>query len=96
VSDTAAKGGTLVHLVSYKPGAKAPRDHGVVGVSNPDFTTFTDKSGKPKPWHHGMPKRNGKLSPSTPMGICATASGSVYVLTIGPLTLIEYTKEQLK
>ncbi len=96
VSDTGARGGTLVHLVSYRPGAKAPRDHGVVGVRNPDFTTFTDRSGKPRPWHHGMPKRNGTLSPSTPMGVCALPNGSVYVLTIAPLTLIEYTKDQLK
>src|SRR5262245_59731289 len=96
VSDTGAKGGTLLHLVSYKPGAKAPRDHGVVGISNPDFTTFTDDKGKDKPWHGGMPKRNGTRSPNVPMGVCAMPDGSVYVLTIGPLTLIKYTKEQLK
>jgi hypothetical protein len=96
VTEHAVKNGPLLHLVSYKPGAKAPRDHGVVGVSNPNFTTFTDDKGKPKPWHHTMPKRNGTLSPWQPMGVCAMSDGSVYVLTIAPFTLIKYTKDQLK
>ena len=67
-----------------------------MGVSNPDFTKFTDDKGKPRPHHGAMPKRNGTLSPNVPMGVCATADGSAYVLTIAPLTLIKYTKEQLK
>src|SRR5262249_289123 len=32
----------LLHLVSYRPGDKAPQDHGPVGIRNPDYTEFTD------------------------------------------------------
>jgi hypothetical protein len=88
------KDGPVLHLVSCAPGAK-PRDHGQVGVSNPDFTTFTDASGKPKPWHHTMPMRaGGVLSPWQPMGVCVTKD-AVYVLTIAPLTLIKYERGKL-
>jgi sugar lactone lactonase YvrE len=98
VTEHGGKVSPLLHLVSYKPGEKACRDHGVVGISNSNFTTFTDDKGKPKPWHHTMPKRGdkGTLSPWQPMGVCAMPDGSVYVLTIAPFTLIKYTKEQVK
>lgn len=97
VTEGGLKGGAELHLVSYKPGAKAPRDHGRVGVANPDFTTFTDAAGKPKPWHHTMPKaRDGTRAPWQPMGVCATKDGSVYVMTIAPFTLIRFDKSKLK
>ena len=38
VTEPHPKVGHLLHLVSYRPGDKAPRDHGPVSVSNPDFT----------------------------------------------------------
>lgn len=85
----------LLHLVSYKPGDKACRDHGVVGVANEDFHKFTDDKGKQRPWHHTMIRRGGRLTPWQPMGVCATSDG-VYVLTIAPFTLIKYTREQLR
>jgi hypothetical protein len=89
--------GPLLHLVSYRTGTKAPRDHGMVGVANANFTTFTDSQGKPKPWHHTMPrKKDGTLSPWQPMGVCALPDGSVYVLTIAPFTLLRYSREQVK
>jgi sugar lactone lactonase YvrE len=89
--------GPLLHLVSYRPGTKAPRDHGVLGVANPDFTTFTDSKGKPKPWHHTMPKKkDGTRSPWQPMGVCALPDGSVYVMTIAPFTLLRFGREQVK
>ena len=89
--------GPLLHLVSYRPGTKAPRDHGPVGVANPDFTTFTDGKGKPRPWHHTMPKRkDGTLSPWQPMGVCALPDGTVYLTTIAPFTLLRFSREQLK
>ena len=76
-------------------GAK-PRDHGQVGVSNPDFTSFSDADGKAKPWHHTMPKRaGGILSPWQPMGVCATKD-AVYVMTIAPFTLIKFEREKLR
>lgn len=90
-------GGPRLHLVSYKPGAKSPRDHGRVGVANPNFTTFTGPDGKDKPWHHTMPKaKDGTRAPWQPMGVCATKDGSVYVMTIAPFTLIKLDKGKLK
>ena len=56
VTEPHPKVGQLLHLVSYRPGDKAPRDHGPVSVSNPDFTEFTDKDGKPLPFHGGFGK----------------------------------------
>lgn len=86
--------GPVLHLVSAAPG-KPPRDHGRVGVVNPDFTKFTDAAGKEKPWHHTMPKhKDGTRAPWQPMGVCATKD-SVYVLTIAPFTLIRYDRAKL-
>jgi hypothetical protein len=101
-------GGPQLHLVSYRPGdrsgggvsppnPRSPRDHGRVGIANPDFTTFTDAQGKPKPWHHTIRKeKDGTLTPWVPMGVAATPDGSVYIYTISPLTLLRLTKEQLR
>jgi sugar lactone lactonase YvrE len=89
--------GPILHLVSRRPGTKAPRDHGPLGVANPDFTTFTDAAGKPKVWHHTMRKmKDGTLAPWQPMGVCALPDGSVWVTTIAPFTLLKLTKEQLR
>jgi sugar lactone lactonase YvrE len=90
-------GGPMTHLVSYTPGDKAPRDHGQVGIANPDYVTLTDESGKPRPWHHTLRKeKDGTLTPWVPLGIAAGADGSVYVETLAPLTIIRFTPEQLK
>jgi sugar lactone lactonase YvrE len=89
--------GALTHLVSYTPGDKAPRDHGPVGIANPDYVKLTDENGKPRPWHHTLRKeKDGTLTPWQPLGIAAGSDGSVYVLTLAPLTVIRYTPEQLK
>lgn len=89
-------GGPMLHLVRYGPKDRAPVDLGRVGVANPNFTTFVDNKGKPKPWHHTMPKaKDGTLSPWQPMGICATSDGCVWVKTIAPYTLLKFTKEQV-
>ena len=90
-------GGAMTHLVSYAPGDKAPRDHGAVGIANPDYVTLKDEKGKDRPWHHGLRKeKDGTLTPYTPLGIAAGADGSVYVETLAPLTIIRFTPEQLK
>ena len=90
-------GGAMTHLVSYTPGDKAPRDHGQVGIANPDYITLTDEKGKPRPWHHTLRKeKDGTLTPWVPLGIAAGADGSVYVETLAPLTIIRFTPEQLK
>jgi hypothetical protein len=82
--------GPVLHLVRGRPGVK-PEDLGPVGIANPDYTTFTDAAGKPKPWHHTVRKaKDGTLTPWVPMGICASADGRVYVTTIAPFTLLRY------
>lgn len=87
--------GPRLHLVRYGSKDKMPRDVGRIGVANPDFTTFTDDKGKPKPWHHTMPKtKDGTLSPWQPMGVAATRDGSVWVKSIAPYTLMKISKEQ--
>ena len=87
VSRSRSAGGPRCHLVSYTPGDKAPRDHGVVGVANPDFIKLTDEKGKPKPWHHTLRKeKDGTLTPWQPLGIAASADGSVNIVTLAPFT----------
>jgi hypothetical protein len=89
--------GPRAHLVSYTPGAAAPRDHGVVGVANPDYIQLTDDNGKQKPWHHTLRReKDGTLTPWQPLGICAAADGSVYLTTLAPFTLYRFTAGQLK
>jgi hypothetical protein len=82
--------GQYLHLVSYRPGVdSAPRDHGPLAVSNPDYATFVDAEQKPLPWHHGVIKeKDGELIPRyVIMGICAGSDGTVYVTTLYPFTL---------
>jgi sugar lactone lactonase YvrE len=89
--------GAMTHLVSYTPSDKAPRDHGPVGIANPDYVKLTDENGKPRPWHHTLRKeKDGTLTPWAPLGIAAGADGSVYVMTLAPFTVIRFTPEQLK
>lgn len=88
--------GPWLSLISYTPGDKALKNHGTIGVKNPDFTTFKTADGKDKPWHHTMPKKDGYLSPWQPMGVCEAADGTVYVLTIAPFTLIRFDQFKAK
>jgi hypothetical protein len=89
--------GARCHLVSYTPGAKTPRDHGTVGVANPDYIKLTDENGKQKPWHHTLRKeKDGTYAPWQPLGIAASADGSVNILTLAPFTLIRFAPGQLK
>jgi hypothetical protein len=86
-----------LHLVSYTPGAPAPRDHGAVGIANPDFTTLKDAAGKPKLWHHGLrTAADGTLAPMYHMAICQARSGAVYMTTIAPFVLLEFPAEALR
>jgi hypothetical protein len=86
-----------LHLVSFARGANAPRDHGAVGIANPDFTTMTDKDGKPKPWHHGLrTASDGTLAPMYHMAICEGRNGSVYMTTIAPFVLLEFAASLIR
>jgi streptogramin lyase len=89
--------GAVLHLAGYKPGDKAPRDFGPVGIANPDYAKFTGADGKPLPWHHTVrTAKDGTLTPWVPMGVCAAADGSVYVTTIAPFTLLKFAPEKVK
>ena len=87
----------MTHLVSYTPGDKAPRDHGAVGIANPDYVKRLDEKGKVRPLYHCLrEEKDGTLTPTVPLGIAAGADGSVYVETLAPLTIIRFTPDQLK
>ena len=82
----------------WQPGRLLPHLlDGPVGIANPDYTKFTDKDGKPLPFYHTVRKAtDGTLTPWQPMGVCAAADGSVYVMTIAPFTLLKFGPEQMK
>jgi hypothetical protein len=87
-----------LHLVSHGAGEKAPRDHGLVAIRNPDYTEFTDKAGKPLPFHGGLFKTpDGVLTPRyVNLGVCEARDGSVYSLMLHPYTVLQAGPEQLK
>ncbi len=92
----AVKGDSRVHLLSYTTSGEI-RDHGTIGIGNPDFTPFKDKEGKALPWHHCVAKTSdGVLFPTVPMGICQARGGAVYVTTISPFVLLEISPDTLK
>lgn len=87
----------VLHLASYTPGDKAPRDHGPVEIRNPNYTEFTDKNGKELPMHHGFHKLSGHFtSKYVILGVTQDHDGSVYALALAPYTLLKVTAEQLK
>ena len=84
------KANTLLHLVSYRPGDRAPRDHGPVAIANPDYTAFTDRQGKPLPHHHGirtMPD-GAVTTQHVILGVAQGRDGDVYALALCPYTLL--------
>ncbi len=87
----------LHHLVSCTPGEAAPRDHGPVSIQNPDYTAFTDKEGKPLPFHGGTFKTpdGATTSRHATLGICQTRAGGVYVLMLQPYTVLEISPRAL-
>jgi len=95
---SAVDGYQQLHLVSYRAGDSHPRDHGPVAISNPDYTEFKDKDGKPLPYHggiHTLP--DGTVTTKhVILGVCQSRSGDVYVLALGPYTLLQIPAEQLK
>ena len=64
--------GAVLHLVGYKPGDKAPRDFGPVGIANPDYTKLSDAVGKPLPLHHTI----RKAADATPAAIFSASPGA--------------------
>jgi hypothetical protein len=88
---SAYPGVRLHHLVRYKPGDAAPRDLGTVSIKNPNYTPFTDKAGKVLPFHGGTFKTADGVTTSryVTLGVCQTRAGRVYVLMLGPYTVLE-------
>jgi hypothetical protein len=96
---TEAKDGIQkLHLVSYRAGDKAPRDHGPVAIKNPDYTEFKDKDGKPLPFHGGLIKLPDGTTTTryVILGVCEAHDGAVYILALGPYTVLQVPAEQLK
>jgi sugar lactone lactonase YvrE len=81
----------LMHLVTYRPGDKAPQDLGPVAVKNPGFTEFTDKDGKPLPFHHGFHKLadGTTVTQYVILGSAQGQDGAVYSLALSPYTVLQ-------
>jgi hypothetical protein len=96
VTESHSKVGQLLNLVRYRPGDKAPRDLGPVSVSNPNFTEFVDKQGKPLPYHGGF----GKFGDVTTtkyviLGVCEGRSGDVYIMALHPYSVLKVSAKEL-
>jgi sugar lactone lactonase YvrE len=96
ITESHSKVGQLLHLVSYRPGDKAPRDHGPVSVSNPGFTEFLDKQGKPLPFHGGF-GRFGDVTTTkyVILGVCEARGGDVYILALHPYSVLKVAAKDL-
>jgi sugar lactone lactonase YvrE len=96
VTESHSKVGQLLHLVSYRPGASAPHDHGPVCVSNPSFTELVDKDGKPLPFHGGFGKFGGVTTTKyVILGVCEAGSGDVYILALHPYSVLKVSAKEL-
>lgn len=81
----------LLHMVSYRPGSAAPRDHGPVAISNPDYTPFVDQEGKELPFHFGLRKMPDGTTTTTKfviLGVTQHPDGTTYALALVPYTLL--------
>jgi hypothetical protein len=96
ITESHSKVGQLLHLVSYRPGDKAPHDHGPVSVSNPNFTEFTDKTGKPLPFHAGFGKFGDVTTTKyVTMGVCEGRSGDIYIMVLHPYSVLKASAKEL-
>jgi hypothetical protein len=92
------EGNHVLHLVSYRPGEKAPRDRGRVAVRNPHYTRLTADAGKPLPFHGGLVRRRDGvwMSRYVVLGVCEGRDGSVHALMLHPYTVLSVGAEQLE
>lgn len=90
--------GNLLNLVTYHPGDKTTKNLGPVAVSNPNFTDFTDKSGKPLPFHGGFPKTKEGVTTTKNviLGVCQGRDGAVYIMALHPYSVLKVPAEQLR
>jgi hypothetical protein len=91
VTESQPQVGHLLHLVSYRPGEEAPRDHGPVAIRNPDYTSFIDAAGKPLPAHGGLIRLADGTTTTRHviLGVCQARDRRVYVLALQPYTLLQ-------
>jgi hypothetical protein len=87
-----------LHLARFKPGDTSPTDRGIVSVSNPDFTEFTDKDSKPLPYHAGFFKTKDGIMTTryVTMGVCQSRDGDVFILALHPYTVLQVHAAELK
>jgi hypothetical protein len=96
ITESHSKVGQLLHLVSYRAGDKAPHDLGPVSVSNPNFTEFVDKNGKPLPFHGGFAKFGDVTTTKyVILGVCEARSGDVYILALHPYSVLKVSAKEL-
>jgi sugar lactone lactonase YvrE len=91
--------GYLHHLVSHDPATGKMRDHGVLGVKNPDWFDFSPgKDGKPKPWSHGFHKLpDGTWTPlHVHMALIQAKDRTLYATSIYPFTLLRIEAREYK
>jgi len=90
--------GHLLHLVRFCPGDQSPVDLGAVEVQNPDFTEFTNKEGKPLPFHAGFFKRKDGRTTNryVILGVCEARDGSVYIMAMHPYAALQISPDQLR
>ncbi len=89
--------GNFHHLISWRPGSKTPHDHGAIAVTNPNFTEFTDKAGKPLPFHGGLYKMPDGTTTTqyVTLGVCEARDGNVYILALHPYMVLQVRKQDL-
>ena len=98
-NETKFGSGYLHHLVSHDPATGMMRDHGVLGVKNPDWFDFSPgKDGKPKPFSHGFHKLpDGTYTPlHVHMALTQTRDGTLYGTSIYPFTLLRIEAKDYK
>ncbi len=98
-NDTGFGKGYLHHLVSYDPQSRQMRDHGVLGVKNPDWFDFSPgPNGRPKPWTHGFHKLpDGTYTPlHAHMALIHAKDGTFYATSIYPFTLLRIEAKAVK
>jgi hypothetical protein len=68
-----------------------------VSIANPDYTEFTDKSGKPLPFHGGLYKTPEGVTTTryVVLGVCEGRDGAVNVLALHPYTMLRVSPSSL-
>jgi sugar lactone lactonase YvrE len=98
ITERNADGVHYLHVVRHGSGDKTPVDLGIPAVRNPDFTEFTDKSGKTLPFHGGFfkTKEGTTTTRYVILGVCEARDGNLYVLALHPYSVLQIGPKQLR